>query len=885
MNRYFSTTHLVQRYVKMGWLGVVVVLLLLFFGATDKADALSYYVWTPNTGAQTQIDSTHTSEWWISATGTFDFQGGHLSMKSGSSATTNVSLALYRGVDATGTLLATVTLPASSFTGSFTDTFFNYSAPVTFTPGTYYVNLTSTAPSQQAKAFFIKGNTGGVISTDGVTPIDPSLATLSSTLPTGATSFTVSTASNGNNCTAQNVTVTAKNGTTTVTNYNKNITLDTQSGSGNWSLITGAGTFNQATANSGIATYTYSASDLGIAVFALNYPSTVTLKAYETAASTISGTFGPVNFYPTAFVVTASPVPNPPIGSVAGFASNVTAGTAVNMYITAYGTTAFDATCGVIETYTGAKTISMWSTYVNPTTGTVAPTITGTGAAVGTSSGSPTTQSINFLNGQATVAFKYQDAGSLTMNFKDTSVPLPVGGIVGSTANFVVQPAKFVVTITSPTNPAAASATDPVFVKAGAPFSATVQAQSSTGANTPNYGNESSPASVTLASTTVVLPVGGQNGSTNTGIIANGSSFTKIGGGLFSSSTLSFDEVGIFKFTASVRGGSYLGAGNVSGPETGNIGRFYPDHFTVTGNTPVFNAGCVSCGFTYMDQPFSFATNPVTTVTAQALAGTTTKNYTGSFWRLLLSSLNTTYTSSSSLTLNSASPASSVTFIDNANGTGTYTFGSGTGLTLQRISALSLTAPVTLEMKLASTYTDQDSASFASNPFIFGGTATGTGITFNGGKTFYYGRMSLINASGSELASLNVPFQTEYYNGTDFQVNTADNGTIFNNASWVSLTASPNTLVTTPTITTINNGIGAITLSTPLPAGTTGTVTVQTNLSATGANMPWLQFAWPSDAANTTGQLIDSPSGIATFGSVAAPAGSQQIIYENEVVH
>jgi MSHA biogenesis protein MshQ len=286
-----------------------------------------------------------------------------------------------------------------------------------------------------------------------------------------------------------------------------------------------------------------------------------------------------------------------------------------------------------------------------------------------------------------------------------------------------------------------------------------------------------------------------------------------------------------------------------------------------------------------MDQPFSYTTSPVATVTAQAVAGTTTQNYTGNFWRLLTSSLNPTYTSSSSLTLNSASPTSSITFVDNANGTGTYTFGSGTGFILQRISALSLTAPVTLEMKLASTYTDQDGATFASNPFVFGGTAAGTGITFNGGKAFYYGQMTLSNASGSELSSLDVPFQTQYYNGTDFQVNTVDNCTSFSNASWVSLTSNPNTLVTTPTITPISSGIGAITLSTPSPAGTSGTVTVTTNLSATGANMPWLEFAWPNDASNTTGQLIDSPSAIATFGGVAIPGGTQQVIYENEVVH
>jgi hypothetical protein len=883
MNRYLGSTHrLSHQHLKLGFISIAVMVLLLFFGAANKADAI-YYVYTPNSGATSQIDSNSSVGWWISVSSTTTFSGAKLYMRRGNTSNDSVTLSLYSGTSNSGTLLASASLTSWNFSTSYSQETFAFSAVQNLAPGNYFVELTSNAANNTSKRYTLRGRSSSLLSSNGTTPISSSLATLSLTAPlNAATTFTVSTASNGINCTGQNVIVTAKNGSSTVTGYNKQITLNTQSGSGNWSLVTGSGTFNQATANSGIATYTYNTADLGVATFALNYPSgtsTITIKASETLTPSIAGTFGPVNFYPSAFVVTASPVPNPPIGNVASFASALTAGTAANMYITAYGTTAFDNTCGVIETYTGSKTIRMWATRVDPATGTIAPTIAGT--AIGTSSGSPTTQTVSFLNGQATVAFNYQDVGSLNVTFRDASVPLPVGGVVGSTANFVVKPAQFVVTITSPTNPAATSATDPVFVKAGAPFSATVQAKTSTGANAPNYGNESSPASVTLASTTVVLPSGGRNGSTNAGVIANGSNFTKTGAGLFSSSTLSFDEVGIFKFTASVKGGSYLGAGNVSGPETGNIGRFYPNNFLVTGNTPAFNAGCVSCGFTYMDQPFSFGTNPVVTVTAQALGGTTTQNYTGSFWRLLLNSLNPTYTSNSTLTLNSASPASSVTFVDNGNGTGTYTFGSGTGFVLQRASALSLSAPVTLEMRLASTYTDQDGVSYASNPFTFGGTATGTGINFNGGKTFYFGRMTLINSAGSELSSLTVPFQTEYYNGTDFQVNTADNSTVFSNPAWITLTSDPNTLVTTPSITAINNGVGAFVLSAPSPTGTTGTVTIQPDLSSAGANLPWLQFAWPSNASNVTGQLTDNPSAIATFG---ISEGSEQIIYENEVV-
>jgi MSHA biogenesis protein MshQ len=844
--------------------------MLLLISTVSIAQAESDYIYSGGGTTNSTVNTSTPRAWYLTVNSPITFMGAQLNMNRNSATSLPAVLSVYSGVNASGTLLAQVSLPSSMFSTAFAIENFTFASPLILGPGTYFVRLTSTTPTN--RSYTLRGLSNSIISPNGTTA--STLASISQTAPfTTATAFTVSATSNATNCTPQVVSVTAKNGAATATAYTRNITLTTQSGTGTWTLVNGDGVFNQATANSGVATYTYAYSDLGTADFALTYSSgssPITLRAYQTSNTSIAGTT-PVSFYPSGFAITATTLNTPP------FASALTAGTGANMYITAYGGSNLgDAVCGKLTSYNGTKTLKFWVTYSNPIASAgVIPTVNG--ATINTAQAGSSTQNVTFTNGQASVLFNYQDAGAIQISAQDT---LSATTLVGSTDVFVVKPAQFAVSITSPINPAATSATDPVFVKAGAPFSATVQAKSSTGANTPNYGNETVPASVTLASSTVVLPVGGRNGSTNAGIIANGSNFTKTGPGLFSSSALSFDEVGIFKFTASVKGGDYLGAGNVSGPETGNIGRFYPNNFAVTGNSPAFNAGCVGCGFTYMDQPFSFAINPVVTVTAQSLGGTTTQNYTGNFWRLLLSSLNPTYTSSSTLTLNSSSPVSSVTFVDNGNGTGTYTFGSGTGFKLQRVSAVSLSPPESLEVRLASTYTDQDGVTYASNPYVFGGTATGTGISFNGGKTFYFGRMTLANTSGSELAPLSVAFQTEYYNGTDFQVNTADNGTSFSNPAWVSITPTPNTLSTTVSITPISNGIGAFTLSAPSPSGTLGSVVVQPNLSSAGANLPWLQFAWPSNASNTTGLLTDNPSAVATFG---IPEGVEQIIYQNEV--
>ena len=64
------------------------------------------------------------------------------------------------------------------------------------------------------------------------------------------------------------------------------------------------------------------------------------------------------------------------------------------------------------------------------------------------------------------------------------------------------------------------------------------------------------------------------------------------------------------------------------------VGRFTPFDFLVANNAPQFAAGCVSGAFTYIGQPFTYATQPVFTVTARNAQGGTTRNYTGAWWKI-----------------------------------------------------------------------------------------------------------------------------------------------------------------------------------------------------------------------------------------------------------
>ena len=147
---------------------------------------------------------------------------------------------------------------------------------------------------------------------------------------------------------------------------------------------------------------------------------------------------------PNGFTVTASALSNPPPNPINDPITTQTAGTSFPLHLTAYGVTPTDPVCGVIEAYRGAKTLKFWSTYSDPSSGTVAATIDGT--TIATSSGSAANQAVAFTAGQALVTAKYKDVGEIQISMMDDSPVEPAAGITGVTNLFVSMPADFVVT-------------------------------------------------------------------------------------------------------------------------------------------------------------------------------------------------------------------------------------------------------------------------------------------------------------------------------------------------------------------------------------------------------------------------------------------------------
>ena len=136
-----------------------------------------YYLATGQTGAQTQIDVNHTSSWLLTTNVNFDLGGGLFTMKDGSSTSDTISLKVYLGSDATGTLLTTLTLTHTTFCsqtgncGQFAMHQFLFPTAVSLTSGTtYFATLTSSAPDVQSQAYFIKNDTYFISDING-TPI------------------------------------------------------------------------------------------------------------------------------------------------------------------------------------------------------------------------------------------------------------------------------------------------------------------------------------------------------------------------------------------------------------------------------------------------------------------------------------------------------------------------------------------------------------------------------------------------------------------------------------------------------------------------------------------------------------------------------------------
>ena len=733
---------------------------------------------------------------------------------------------------------------------------------------------------------------------------------------TGPNHYAVSAASSAVNCAPTTVTISAHTSTHSVMTTLTTISLGTSTGHGDWSLVSGGGAFSTGAANSGSASYSFVTGDAGTAVFALRdtYAETVTVNVSDGTASATSGTAqpsedAPIAFAPSGFITTNGSNLATPIGTqIAGKTSTQ------SLALQAVRTDTNTGACTSVFASGASANVQLAFQCNNPTTCIAGQTLTITNNGVSTpiaanpASGvtAYTTVALKFstANAEAPFALTYSDAGQITLLARYN---IPLGNGTGSgnlmlgSSEFVVQPYTLVLSNIKCTtygagtcstalgapgnNPAAANASDAAFIPAGRAFTATVTAQNYQGSATPNFGREISPATVSLAAS-LVAPGGGDAPALN-----NASAFGAFNGGSATGTTFSCSEVGIIALTPTVA--NYLGSGTVTGTPSANVGRFYPNGFSVALNTPVFGTTCSAGGFSYLGQPFTYTVAPVATATAQAAGGGTTLNYTGAFMKITNSSLaGRTYTPTpASPTLNlSGLPASSVDplIADLGNGQVSLTFGAGTGLYFNRGAAI---PPFNANVALGINVIDGDGAvaltatGAAANPITFG---AGTGIAFSTSSIQYYGRLALRDSVGSELLDLPMPLSTQYYLNTTvgFTTNTADSCSLA-----PALAFSNYQLNLQPGATCVRDsgspGVSGQGCAAPAPlASRYDSVAAGGNfnlnlaapgsgdngsLSVTATAPSWLQYSWGASF---------NPSGMATFGEFPAPASR---VHQREV--
>lgn len=675
------------------------------------------------------------------------------------------------------------------------------------------------------------------------------------------------------------------------TDYNAEITLDTQTGTGTWTLVSGSGTLTDATADDGLATYDWPMGESS-AEFALSYTngtSSFDIDVYQTSdpSTRDDDSEGNIDFSPNGFTLTAAALSNPPPALITPFSATQVAGIDFPVHIAAYGQTENDPVCGIIEAYAGPRNLKFWLGFMNPASGTVAASVNT--VTIPATEASATDQVVIFTNGQAEVTTKYKDVGRIQLHVKDDSQPHPdlPNGIRGATADFVVKPYQFLLSNieggAGTPNPGAVDANGSVFIAAGEAFSVTVAAVDAEGDITPNYGQEST-AETVLLTPDLVAPIVGDDPP-----LGAPTGFGPFVAGQATGTSFSWPEVGIITLMPSVGDGDYLGGGNVSGAPSGYVGRFFAHHFTTALNTPTFATSCSAGSFTYIGETFNYSNQPVITVTARALAGEITENYAGEFFKIDNTSLpDPVYTSTPATLDTSGLPpgSSDPAVVSTGAGVGTLTFSGGAGLFYTRgAEEPTFDADITLSLDIL----DGDGAAAQSNPVEFGAAG---GIPFDAGANMRYGRGRLQNGYGSELVNLTLPFRTEYFvnSTTGFVPNTEDSCT---SAVSLSLGAFTENLAAGDTCVFDtgapgDSGEGCVVAGPPAlrfrapPLG--GDFNLHLKAPGAGndgsttatADVPdWLEFDW-----DTTSPGLEDPTGTAVFGIFR---GVDRRIYIREV--
>lgn len=569
----------------------------------------------------------------------------------------------------------------------------------------------------------------------------------------------------------------------------------------------------------------------------------------------------------------------------------------------------------------GSRSVSFWTTYVDPASGTLKANVAAgssnanctSGSSIGTASGSATSIALTFGAGttpQATFSVCYPDVGRVQLNTQYSSG----GTTITGSSSFVARPHHFTVTGIKRTsdslaNPAAADATGGAFIAAGnstlaaTQFTAKVSAVNALNAVTPNYGVEGSPEGL-LLTPVVVAPTGGDAGlltckgsTTGCAVTGGSSNFT---GGATTLTDLAWNEVGVLSILPSLTDGSYMGTADVGTPTaSGNIGRFYPHHFGVVAAPMETRADLCSGGF-QMASPatacdaFNYMGELMLLnfqLLAQEAGGTTAKNYITSstasqnFAKLSLST-------SAALNLGAVNLGTSTSYLTSRldtttnNPSGSFLVGAADVVVPFTLTRLSTPDGNYTAVNYGIAPVDSDGVALASTALNLAtvSAAAGNDHAVIDNNELRYGRLRMLNAYGSELLALPVPLEAQYWTGSYYATNTLDSSTLITPSSIVmgnyrnALVACKTLLAPSAAVTLVAGKMPSPGLMLSAPGtGNAGSVDLSLNLGATASGSNCFTATASTATAASLPWFGTNPTARATFGIYKSP-----LIYRRE---
>ena len=485
---------------------------------------------------------------------------------------------------------------------------------------------------------------------------------------------------------------------------------------------------------------------------------------------------------------------------------------------------------------------------------------------------------------RATIAIPAQASAAREVRFRVTQ-----GSLVGcSTDNHSIRPTAFTVSSSNATNTGTSGA--PTFKAGSANFNLT--ASSVAGYNgTPSVNN--------TAGMVVGTPIQGAIGGTFTA--------APIGTGTATGSTFTYSEVGNFGLAANavfdasftgvdapgtdcnvgfsnvLFGGRYgCSIGSTAVAQTtgsSGFGRFIPDHFALTLGSVATRAdispACAPVSsFTYLDERKDLGF----TLTARNSANATTLNYAGAYAKLVVSTFANLNLGARSGTTNLSSR------IDpGSTSAGSWTSGVANVTVISAITRAAGPDGPYSAIAFGIVPTDSDSVTMNTLDLDVNNDTVNDRKNLGVSTEVRFGRLRMLNASGSEKLDLPIPTQVQYWNGTLFTTNTADSCTTLAVANMAfsartgGITASNMnaTNISPPTTVPFTSGVANLKLikpTTPVPT-TSGSATLTVNLTA--ETKAYLKGNWGVST------FTADPSSRASFGTFSSQPSNFIFFREN----